>query len=565
MASNISSIYKKYYSFHFNHLLFKINSRIFFYCGKLLYYEKMFYEEEKISSVLHCPNCEKIFKDPRLLPCENTICQGCVDEMRTVNANEVLKCKICEQVHVIPDGGFLKNNVVNELLGLQPKELYRGKAYENLRTKLEQISSELNELEESLNNSQYKIKEHCDYLRNDIQVATESAIDLINQHSKELLEQVDKYEKTCRENFISNEKVTSSMSTFLDENKKFHSEWNDYMKKSDIDEEKLNSACKTAEENLDKLGLKRSLFKGLLFFGDSLCFEPSNQLNDSKSLGKLTQEKMFNIYHRPKEVDLNCMVIKNKHSDFFIDYCYKTHQLDMIELVHPHKNSLNYSTYLMDTREIRNKEIRLIDKCDIKFSSSSQYRFLCFYNEKMNVLGVYDKSSFNRLTKYEFHGHVQCLSSNDSHVFILTDKALLRLDFDLNLIDEKECIRNDVVQMKVDNAGKVYLLSSTCIFQVYEYEKLNLISKLDLKAKESNECSFGSFALSYANKFVNFMDENKRQMNFYSIYRNNLLDKVDMDEIGLEALSNKSKIIQHVNYKDNFLLFDQTSLKLHIF
>ena len=114
--------------------------------------------------------------------------------------------------------------------------------------------------------------------------------------------------------------------------------------------------------------------------------------------------------------------------------------------------------------------------------------------------------------------------------------------------------------------SRVYLLSASGLFEVYELyddnSTLKLLSSIDLELK-SNALSF---ALCFGDKYAAFYDGERKQLCFYNL-KGVLLEKIDVEKqagIG-ESLSTRTSIIQHADYKNNFLLFDQANLKLYIF
>ena len=43
-----------------------------------------------------CPVCQENFSDPRVLPCDHSFCQECIDQMKKGNS---IKCPVCNGVH----------------------------------------------------------------------------------------------------------------------------------------------------------------------------------------------------------------------------------------------------------------------------------------------------------------------------------------------------------------------------------------------------------------------------------------------------------------------------------
>jgi hypothetical protein len=68
-----------------------------------------------LKSQLTCSYCSKIFKDPILLPCEDSICRGHLKERDVAKANRI-KCKTCNEDFQIKDNEFKSNEVLNKLI-----------------------------------------------------------------------------------------------------------------------------------------------------------------------------------------------------------------------------------------------------------------------------------------------------------------------------------------------------------------------------------------------------------------------------------------------------------------
>ena len=51
----------------------------------------------KLQSILHCPECQLVYKEPRILNCQHTFCKSCVGGLKVKMKREA-KCTICDQV-----------------------------------------------------------------------------------------------------------------------------------------------------------------------------------------------------------------------------------------------------------------------------------------------------------------------------------------------------------------------------------------------------------------------------------------------------------------------------------
>ena len=67
-----------------------------------------------------CPVCFDEYKDPKLLPCNHTLCLNCLEKLTQKGMKGIhLKCPICNTVHEVPERGvtsFSENQHVIELI-----------------------------------------------------------------------------------------------------------------------------------------------------------------------------------------------------------------------------------------------------------------------------------------------------------------------------------------------------------------------------------------------------------------------------------------------------------------
>ena len=98
------------------------------------------YETSFIDALKQCDHCTKSFDkyfDPRVLPCCNkTLCSHCVESIEKETRKDRYKCISCGNESLMPVNGFPVNTTVVKLLSEEPKELYRGKEYEDFKSNL---------------------------------------------------------------------------------------------------------------------------------------------------------------------------------------------------------------------------------------------------------------------------------------------------------------------------------------------------------------------------------------------------------------------------------------------
>ena len=71
-----------------------------------------------LKSQLTCSYCSRIFKDPVLLPCDDSVCREHLSERDVVKENRI-KCKECQQEFQLNDDEFRSNKGLRMLVGSQ--------------------------------------------------------------------------------------------------------------------------------------------------------------------------------------------------------------------------------------------------------------------------------------------------------------------------------------------------------------------------------------------------------------------------------------------------------------
>jgi hypothetical protein len=72
----------------------------------------------KYKSQLTCSNCSKIFQDPIVLPCEDTICRQHLSERDVLKENKI-KCNKCKQDFQVKDNQFKSNEELTQIIESQ--------------------------------------------------------------------------------------------------------------------------------------------------------------------------------------------------------------------------------------------------------------------------------------------------------------------------------------------------------------------------------------------------------------------------------------------------------------
>ena len=263
----------------------------------------MFYEEEEISQHLKCQYCRKMFVDPRILECGESMCYSCI--MLFLNKEKTgLNCIICNEFHDIPKNGFIKSRGLANLVEIKSNEVSRSKEASDLKTELNTIHEKTSIIESDLKMGKSKIREHCDFVRNDVEVKVESWHQYIDKFHGEFKNTIDKYEEESLETFETSGFDKSDYEQFIQETNKFHTEWSGYLKKFQIDDQQLKSACKQAKEISSNIKIKAEDLKYRIFNNRLLSFKENEESVKSSIIGQIEFKNIKSSSEIKEKLDL---------------------------------------------------------------------------------------------------------------------------------------------------------------------------------------------------------------------------------------------------------------------
>lgn len=206
----------------------------------------MFYSDSQINNIIICELCKNKLSDPRNVPCGRTFCNDCIIQ----SSDNDFKC-ICEKErHEIPEEGFPRALAIANLLNQNPIGVSRGKIVEELMAKLEELINGLNDIQNSYDRSECRIIQHCDSIKNQIDLATETAIQNIQNQRETLLEKVNQHQKECLENLVHESSAKSKLEKSLKEKKDFYENWQIKFEQHKIDDFEVRNALTTCKNYL---------------------------------------------------------------------------------------------------------------------------------------------------------------------------------------------------------------------------------------------------------------------------------------------------------------------------
>jgi hypothetical protein len=250
----------------------------------------MFYQADKIDSVLICDVCDNKMVDPRLLPCGRSVCHRCVDILADTDKKKI-KCQNCAKTHQIPDEGFPKNVTLQKLLEFEAKEVLRSSHIEEFKKVLDILNATKQRIESTLECGDATIRDHCDKVRNDMQLAIEQAHAKLDEFHKDFMDQIDTHEKECQAKFKFIQQNKQDIEKVLNESNELLSKSNHLLNQFKIDQTELVTlfeSAHTLHTNLEQIkdGIQMEMLNEF-----HLKFEKQKSL-DSNVIGKIVKQNI---------------------------------------------------------------------------------------------------------------------------------------------------------------------------------------------------------------------------------------------------------------------------------
>ena len=259
----------------------------------------MFYEENKVNKLIICPYCKLKYTDPRIIECGASFCMTCID-LFTRNGENGFKCPVCNDFHQEPKKGFVKNSNLAELCAMQANEVSRGLHADISKRKLFDLKQNLDHLATKNKVCVERIQEHCDQLRNEVQLSSEQLIQSIKTHSMDLIEQINAYERNSKLDFKQENKA--QFDSFISQTYKFHKKWVEYLKRSKLNDTDLMTASAEASKCLEQVKSENEQVLAKVFNGNVLQFDKNPTRVESSLIGALSFKKKFSASNFSKNL-----------------------------------------------------------------------------------------------------------------------------------------------------------------------------------------------------------------------------------------------------------------------
>jgi hypothetical protein len=297
----------------------------------------MFFTNEQCENYKTCQKCQQVFKDPRYLPCGECICAECIED----NSN----CFFCEEKHIRPKIGFPICKKMVSFLDKKPEGYFTMNSLNNFKSELESMGDELNNFKTKFKNSDESINQHCQMLKDQIDVKTEKIIEKIIDIKQQLYSKVDDYQSECKSNMNIN-----NFNFSINENQQLLDEYYQYIKRQRINENEITQMMQTVVQR--KISLKKEISK-LEFNENKLNFLETVDDIDSSLIGTLNSEPeeskeealTINLKDQIEAVNWINEVFFFDNGNFLIIY---TSGFDQCISIFDHKFKLSQTLTLLD-------------------------------------------------------------------------------------------------------------------------------------------------------------------------------------------------------------------------
>jgi hypothetical protein len=326
----------------------------------------MFFDPNQVNDLLNCKNCNERLDEPRLLPCGDNICSACAQSIK-LNGKQY-DCLVCSNKHKMPKSGLPKIKAIAEMLSFKTIDISRGKAFDSLKINLNDLFNKSNILKHRLDHRDDYVKEHCNEIRNKVQLATEEAILQINKFNERLIDKVDEYENDLIQLNTNNNELMEHFQKLIDEIDLFKIKTNEYLKEYNLNDDNLIKLNSNAIILRDKAETEIYSLNNSILDDRIMSFEPNKEVINQMILGEL---KITNV--------------ENLKSSILLDFEKKKDLMTLCEFPIDQKWNLIYRAS-QDGFEAANFH----SECDNKPNT-----LVIIKSENGNIFGGYTEQSWN--------------------------------------------------------------------------------------------------------------------------------------------------------------------------
>lgn len=268
----------------------------------------------EIDELLKCQLCSE-YAAPKLLPCQELICETCSGKVLTRYAELTeFRCPICRKYHKMPEDGTFPTNYV--LLKLFKENIEIKSQLEAFKHSLQVNRNKIDELGNSINSNGVNIvKDLCRNLRMDIRQHTEDKINSIYRLEESLLMKVDEYEAESI-NHLEDVNIDDIYPyDLVNEFDNFNLEWEINLRKTRYNRKILKQATRSLAEIQTEIESESSRINQVIFNNQVCTFKKNEDEFEESMFGALelmpmvSEVKLRLVIDTPEELQIEDLTV----------------------------------------------------------------------------------------------------------------------------------------------------------------------------------------------------------------------------------------------------------------
>ena len=238
-----------------------------------------------------CQCCNKDTDELKKLPC-GFYCVDCYNEIG-VNLDKELnsfECPYCELVHSLKE--YL------EMDDQEDGNIIMQKNIDDLKKKIDQLQIKIDGFNFELLNSDQKIHDYCEKLKNDVQIATEIRIKEIQDLSEVFFKKIDDYETKCLKSLQNREMGQIRFSNFITKSENKHKEIYDYINNNQTNLDQLTKMNDLTNDLIKKFDIEIKKYHDYIYDHELMQFISNPVTFNDRNLGKFITKSLHDTINQ---------------------------------------------------------------------------------------------------------------------------------------------------------------------------------------------------------------------------------------------------------------------------
>lgn len=384
----------------------------------------------------------------------------------------MIKCVLCDDTHNLANKKLPINAQLNNILKKEPDEIYRGAHHREALKIIEAVETLNEDIVGFAQNSEMLIKSHYDYLRDEVDINAESAIEAINNYRRQYMSYIEEMEQSCMQ----------SSAKIIEEKDEELTRGYEYVKKQCMKWRHASNQPRFKDENLKEITKEANKLKAILKHRKKKCSKrifnsarlvycaPEREIRpDVVGLIKMKKFSIFELKNFGDSVHCmlanepgNCLRSLTLDGDRVIACSVRTSNIDYRD------NNVFVSVYaIADGKLMAEKRFEFARSYQVARNES--YIYLITLPEK--VLRKLDKN-LNVLKSVTIRYTVRSMSVVENCVYVVTKNEPVVNVFDENLVPLKSF-------GQVSSPNDAFFFNTD--FRYYFYED-DLVAAFDCKS-----------------------------------------------------------------------------------